>query len=57
MTGPAQQQPAAQPDEPDRDDEPVLPQTSRDERDEGWGDAPGHRDEAWYRAERPPHHG
>jgi hypothetical protein len=39
------------------DDEPVLPQVARDERDVGWGDDPeGVRDEAWYRRERPPHH-
>ncbi|HJQ42529.1 MAG TPA: hypothetical protein VJ831_05560 [Jatrophihabitantaceae bacterium] len=48
-----QQQP-----EPDRDDEPVLPKTTRDERDVGWGDDPEarERDEDWYRRERPPHH-
>ena len=42
----------------DRDDEPVLPQTSTDERDVGWGDEPGsgRRDDAWYERERPPHH-
>jgi hypothetical protein len=38
------------------DDEPVLPDTTRDERDVGWGDEPGERDEEWYRRERPPHH-
>jgi hypothetical protein len=40
------------------DDEPVLPQTSEDERDLGWGDGPeaGRRDDEWYRRERPPHH-
>jgi hypothetical protein len=38
------------------DDEPVLPDTTRDERDIGWGDAPGGRDDEWYRRERPPHH-
>jgi hypothetical protein len=41
---------------PRRDDEPVLPDTTRDERDEGWGDEPGGRDDEWYRRERPPHH-
>ncbi|MGI8680461.1 MAG: hypothetical protein ACR2LX_17610 [Jatrophihabitans sp.] len=41
---------------PQRDDEPVLPSTSRDESDVGWGDLPGRRDEDWYRRERPPHH-
>ena len=48
------------PDEPARrrrnDDEPVLPDTTRDERDVGWGDEPGERDDEWYRRERPPHH-
>lgn len=41
------------------DDEPVLPQISRDERDLGWGDDPreSRRDAAWYERERPPHHG
>jgi hypothetical protein len=39
-----------------KDDEPVLPETTRDERDVGWGDEPGERDDDWYRRERPPHH-
>ena len=39
------------------DDAPVLPEQTRDERDVGWGDEPGERDEEWYRRERPPHHG
>lgn len=39
-----------------KDDEPVLPEISRDERDVGWGDEPGERDDEWYRRERPPHH-
>lgn len=38
------------------DDEPVLPDTTQDERDVGWGDEPGERDDDWYRRERPPHH-
>jgi hypothetical protein len=38
-------------------DEPVLPETTRDERDVGWGDEPSERDDEWYRRERPPHHG
>jgi len=38
------------------DDEPVLPDTTSDERDVGWGDVPGGRDDEWYRRERPPHH-
>ena len=39
-----------------KDEEPVLPETTRDERDVGWGDDRGERDEEWYRRERPPHH-
>jgi hypothetical protein len=39
-----------------KDDEPLLPETTRDEREPGWGDEPGERDEDWYRRERPPHH-
>ncbi len=39
-----------------RDDEPTLPQVTRDELDVGWGDEPGERDDEWYRRERPPHH-
>jgi hypothetical protein len=44
--------------EPLPDEPPVLPQISRDERDEGWGDERdrGRRDADWYRRERPPHH-
>jgi hypothetical protein len=38
------------------DDEPVLPDTTSDERDVGWGDGPSERDDDWYRRERPPHH-
>ena len=42
------------------DDEPVLPDITRDELDEGWGDTrpdgAGGRDADWYRRERPPHH-
>jgi hypothetical protein len=40
-----------------RDDDPVLPDVSRDDQDVGWGDEPGERDDDWYRRERPPHHG
>lgn len=42
---------------PARDDEPLLPDVSRDELDVGWGDEPSERDDDWYRRERPPHHG
>jgi hypothetical protein len=41
---------------PAREDEPVLPDTTRDERDTGWGDEPRERDADWYRRERPPHY-
>lgn len=43
---------------PPVDDDPVLPQVSRDEQATGWGDDPdgGRRDADWYRRERPPHH-
>jgi hypothetical protein len=37
-------------------EEPVLPDVTRDERELGWGDEPGERDDEWYRRERPPHH-
>jgi hypothetical protein len=42
----------------ERDERPVLPDVTRDESDEGWGDDrdADRRDEAWYRRERPPHH-
>jgi hypothetical protein len=45
-------------DRGDADDEPVLPEVTRDERETGWGDDPesAPRDEHWYRRERPPHH-
>jgi hypothetical protein len=34
---------------------PVLPDVSRDETAEGWGEAGEGRDEQWYREQRPPH--
>ncbi len=42
----------------ERDDEPVLPERAREDRDEAWGDDPRsrERDDEWYRRERPPHH-
>jgi hypothetical protein len=48
-------QPDANP-RPGPDDQPVLPETSSDERHVGWGDEPSERDDDWYRRERPPHH-
>jgi hypothetical protein len=47
--------PAARPAASDA--EPVLPSVTRDEREVGWGDEPGQRDDEWYLRERPPHHG
>jgi hypothetical protein len=44
------------PHRPEPEDEPVLPDVTRDERDVGWGDEPSRRDDDWYRRERPPHH-
>ncbi|MFN2519215.1 MAG: hypothetical protein ABR604_09280 [Jatrophihabitantaceae bacterium] len=46
------------PDERAECDDPVSPDVSGDEGDEGWGERPrdGRRDEHWYRRERPPHH-
>jgi len=49
-------QPRPHPRPRPRKDEPVLPEQPRDETDAAWGDAPGERDEQWYRRERPPHH-
>jgi hypothetical protein len=51
----AQRRDQSRQDDPERDD-PVLPQTSRDERDEGWGDERDDRRDERYRRERPPHH-
>jgi hypothetical protein len=34
----------------------VLPKTSSDEQDIGWGDVPSEYTDEWYLAERPPHH-
>jgi hypothetical protein len=39
-----------------RDEEPVLPDTTSDEREVGWGDEPSRRADEWYERERPPHH-
>jgi hypothetical protein len=38
------------------DDEPVLPASSTDEQDVGWGDDAAARGREFYEAERPPHH-
>jgi hypothetical protein len=53
---------SSRPSADDADEPPVLPRTSSDEQDVGWGEVPdgrdgGERDEEWYRRERPPHHG
>lgn len=37
--------------------EPLLPDTTRDERDVGWGDAPERDDDERLLREVPPHHG
>jgi hypothetical protein len=39
-------------------DEPVLPLTTSDEADRGWGDDPEtrERDAHWYESQRPPHY-
>jgi hypothetical protein len=50
-------EPPRAPRRPPEDDEPVLPDTTRDEHDVGWGDEPRERDAEWYERERPPHHG
>ncbi len=44
------------PERPDRDERPVLPEITEDERALGWGDERNERNEEWYRRERPPHH-
>jgi hypothetical protein len=36
--------------------EEVLPNTTTDEGDIGWGDAPPEYSDDWYLTERPPHH-
>ncbi|WP_269204644.1 hypothetical protein [Motilibacter deserti] len=39
-------------------EQPVLPDTTQDEADEGWGDLPaGRDDDERILRERPPHHG
>jgi hypothetical protein len=50
--------PRAGQQQPPRDQEPVLPDRADEDRDEAWGERPGssHRDDDWYRRERPPHH-
>ncbi|WP_432486582.1 hypothetical protein [Kineococcus sp. SYSU DK018] len=38
-------------------DRQIAPEDERsaDDRDEGWGDAPGGLDDEWYLSQRPPH--
>jgi len=38
------------------DDEPVLPEVTRDERETGWGEDSHDDDERRLLDERPPHH-
>lgn len=52
---PGEQRPEERPSRPD-DEEPLLPDVTRDERDRGWGDDSSERDLDWYQRERPPHH-
>ena len=47
----------AEPRDPTRDDPPLLPDLTSDERDVGWGDAPEPDDDQRYLREVPPHHG
>lgn len=56
VTPPRRARPPRPKSKRDRDDEPVLPDVTSDERDAGWGDEPVRRDDEWYRRERPPHH-
>ncbi len=35
----------------------VLPDGTRDERSDGWGERERGRDDDWFRDEVPPHHG
>ncbi|HTU75922.1 MAG TPA: hypothetical protein VMG38_20590 [Trebonia sp.] len=46
--------PAAPQDERPPAAGPVLPEQSREDTDEGWGEYPG-RDDDWLRRDRPPH--
>jgi hypothetical protein len=36
--------------------EDLLPKTTSDESELGWGDSPSEYSDDWYLAERPPHH-
>jgi hypothetical protein len=36
--------------------EEILPSTTSDERELGWGDEPSERSDDWFLSERPPHH-
>jgi hypothetical protein len=36
------------------EDAPLLPDSTRDDKDEGWG-GPSHDHDDWLREERPPH--
>jgi hypothetical protein len=51
---PREAQPASAGDGQTRPGDPVLPEQSREDTDEGWGEYPG-RDDDWLRRDRPPH--
>ncbi len=38
-------------------DDDLVPDQTRDDRDETWGERPGQDTEEWLLRERPPHHG
>ena len=47
---------APRPPQPPKDEKPVLPTTSRDDTDEGWGES-SRGNEDRLREDRPPHWG
>jgi signal peptidase II len=48
---------AANPPEPDRDEDPVVPPQSREDTDVGWGEVPEPSDDERLFQDRPPHWG
>jgi hypothetical protein len=46
--------PRSRKDRKPQDESPTLPESTRDDTDEGWGDRP-RRDDEWLRDQRPPH--
>jgi signal peptidase II len=47
----------ANPPDPDRAEEPVIPSKSREDTDAGWGEVPEPNDDDRYYRDRPPHWG